>query len=306
MSAPLEPPALAERSLRALIGDPEWREAVSGDMREEFASVARRRGAAAARTWYWRQALRLTGRFAAGRLLRRRDLMRPWSPSSDFEETGGWRRGWFRDVRHAARAIGRRPSLAAVVALTLGLALAANTTIYGLIDALVLRPYRFAGVDRLVLIASDSPTAQIVDRESVSAFDFREWRESSRTVTGLAAIEWWNANLSEVDTPELLPAFKVTPNFFDTMSVQAGARPPVHKRGRGARQSSSSRPVAHPVDAEVCRRPIHGRPDDSDRRRAVRSHRGGAASDSRFLTARRFGRRLPSTPSCGAIAPPAR
>jgi predicted permease len=220
MSAPLEPPALAERSLRALISDPEWRDAVSGDMREEFASVARRRGAAAARGWYWRQALRLTGRFAAGRLLRRRDLLRPWSPATDVEESGGWRRGWLRDVRHAARSIGRRPSLAAVVALTLGLALASNATIYGLMDALVLRPYRFPGVDRLVLIASDSPTAQIIDRESVSAFDFREWRDASRTVTGLAAMEWWNANLSEVDTPELLPAFKVTPNFFDTLSVK--------------------------------------------------------------------------------------
>jgi putative ABC transport system permease protein len=220
MSVPLEPPAFAERSLRLLIGDPEWRDAVSGDMREEFASVARRRGPAAARAWYWRQALHLTGRFAAGRVLRRRDLMRPWSPSTDFEDTGGWRRGWLRDVRHAARAIGRRPSLAAVVALTLGLALAANATIYGLIDALVLRPYRFAGVDRLILVASDSPSAQIVDRESVSALDFKEWRESSRTVSELAAVEWWNANLSEVETPELLPAFKVTPNFFTTLSVQ--------------------------------------------------------------------------------------
>jgi putative ABC transport system permease protein len=219
MNAPLDPPALAERSLRALIGDPEWREAVSGDLREEFASVATRRGLSAARSWYWRQALRLSGRFAAGRVLRRRELLRTWSISSDIDETGGWRRGWLRDVRHAMRSIGRRPSLAAVVTLTLGLSLAANATIFSLMDAIVLRPYRFPGVDRLVLIASEPPTERVIDRQSVAASDFREWKDATRTVTDLAAIEWWNANLSEVDTPELVPAFKVTATFFKALSV---------------------------------------------------------------------------------------
>jgi predicted permease len=38
-------------------------------------------------------------------------------------------------------------------------------------------------------------------------------------VTNLAAIEWWNANLSEVDTPEQVPAYKVTSSFFDALAV---------------------------------------------------------------------------------------
>ena len=220
MSESLVPPLLAERLLRRQIRDADWRDAVLGDLREEFGVALRRRGAAAARSWYWRQSLRLAGRFALGRVLRRPAARRPWIASADFEEPGSWRRGWLRDVKHAGRSIARRPALAAVVAGTLALALAANATIFSIMDALVFRPYRFAGVDRIAIVASDSPSAALWDRESVSAFDFREWQRSAGSLTDLAAAEWWNANLSEVDTPEQLPAYKVTAAFFDVLQVK--------------------------------------------------------------------------------------
>src|SRR5262245_36932206 len=179
MSHTMAPPASAERLLRRVIRDADWRDAVLGDLREEFTTATRRRGAAAARAWYWRQSLRLSGRFAAGRVLRRPATGRPWIGSADFDDSGAWRRGWLRDVRHAWRSIVRRPVLAAVIAGTLALALAANATIFSIMDALVLRPYRFSGVERLVLVASDSPSAPIYDRESVSPFDFREWQRQT-------------------------------------------------------------------------------------------------------------------------------
>ena len=63
------PPSFAEQLLRASVRDAEWRDAVSGDLREEFAAHAARRGVAAASRWYWRQALPLAVRFAAGRIV---------------------------------------------------------------------------------------------------------------------------------------------------------------------------------------------------------------------------------------------
>ena len=62
MTPPSIPPPLAERVLAAAVPDAEWRESILGDLREEFAAVARAsRRAMAARKWYWRQALAIGG-----------------------------------------------------------------------------------------------------------------------------------------------------------------------------------------------------------------------------------------------------
>ncbi len=68
-SSTMHPPAWAERLLCAAVPDAQWRDAVSGDLREEFAALATRAGASIARRWYWRQALPLAARFAAGRVV---------------------------------------------------------------------------------------------------------------------------------------------------------------------------------------------------------------------------------------------
>ncbi len=67
-------------------------------------------------------------------------------------------------------AAARRSAL--VVVTTLALALAANSTIFAVLDALVLRPYRFPGVDRMVMAASSDPQQGLFDRESVAAGRF--------------------------------------------------------------------------------------------------------------------------------------
>ena len=54
---PPAPPSGAEHLLRAAVRDPEWRDAVLGDLAEEYARVGQRCGVHRARRWYWRQAL---------------------------------------------------------------------------------------------------------------------------------------------------------------------------------------------------------------------------------------------------------
>ena len=81
--------------------------------------------------------------------------------------------GWPREVRHAWRAMWQRPALSAVIVGTLALALTANAVIFNLADALYLRPFRFADVDRLILVASDTSVDKpYFDRESVAAGGF--------------------------------------------------------------------------------------------------------------------------------------
>jgi putative ABC transport system permease protein len=216
------PPAWAERLLRATVRDAEWRDAVSGDLREEFAGLSARNGAAAARRWYWRQALPLAARFAAGRIVpaltppRRQRLA-----VADIERTSLLGAGWSRELRHAWRALWQRPALTATIVCTLALALAANAVVFNLADALYLRPLRFPDVDRLLVVASDVVGDKAyLDRESVAPADFRDWQQSITTATGLAAVEWWDPNLSGVDVPEQVSGFRVTPQFFATLGVQ--------------------------------------------------------------------------------------
>lgn len=216
------PPTFAERLLRASVADPEWREAISGDLREELATVAARRGPAAATRWYWRQVLPLAVRFAVGRVLpavtppRRRRVT-----IADVEGTSALGSGWGREFRHAWRALQQRPGLAAVIVGTLAVALAANAVIFNLADALYLRPFRFADVDRLILVASDASTDKpYFDRESVAPADFRDWTRSLTTVSALSAVEWWDPNLSGVERPENLHGFLVSTNYFDLLRVR--------------------------------------------------------------------------------------
>jgi putative ABC transport system permease protein len=210
------PPRLAERLLAATVFDEAWRDSILGDLREEFAVTAQRRGTGSARRWYWSQAFLIGTRAVMARLGRRRSsgaLLR----SAEIETRAGWGAGLSRDFRHAWRTLGRRPGTSTVVTVTLAVALATNSTSYAILDALVLRPYRFAGVDRIVMVVTRHRQDSLVDREAVSPADFRDWRRESRTITQLSASEWWDASLSGIENPEQLAGFKVTAEFFDAL-----------------------------------------------------------------------------------------
>ncbi len=214
------PPRLAETLLRLSVRDADWRDAVTGDLREELATVAAARGPAAATRWYWRQVLPLAARFAIGRVVPALTPPRRRTTVADVEHTSALGSGWGREFRHAWRALGQRPALAAVIIGTLAVALAANAVIFNLADALYLRPFRFADVDRLIVVASDAGSDKpYFDRESVAAADYRDWTRTLTTVSELAALEWWDPNLSGVERPESLHGFLVTPGYFELLRV---------------------------------------------------------------------------------------
>lgn len=222
MTSPLAPPSLPERLLRASVRDPEWRDAIAGDLREEFAAVAASRGAGAARRWYWRHTLPLAARFLAGRVVPSATPARHRVTVAELEARTMLGRGWSHEWRHAWRSVWQRPALAATIVATLALALTANAVVFSLADALYLRPFRFPEVQRLILVTSDTTAdSPYLDRESVAAADFRDWQRSATTVTSLAAAAFWDPNLSGIDIPEQLPGFRVSPGFFELL----GARP---------------------------------------------------------------------------------
>jgi putative ABC transport system permease protein len=123
------------------------------------------------------------------------------------------------ELRHASRSIRKRPGIAAVIAVTLALGLGANAAIFGIIDALVLRPFTIPNVDRIALVAH----LRDGDNEpqgSVSPADFLDLRNQADTFERLAAFNWWDASLVGRDEPERVPGFQVSPDFFDVLGVR--------------------------------------------------------------------------------------
>ncbi len=208
--------SVAEQVLSLVVRDPEHRDAIIGDLREEHARQVRRVGPARARRWHFRQSLGVAVRYGTYRLLRRKPPVR-WIAIAEHDTDGGSWTGLTRDILYAWRSVTQRPALAAVVILTLGTALAANSTTLSLMDALVLRPYRFEGVDRLLVVTTKAPDDTFFDREDSAAADFREWKARATSVSQWSLHLWWDASLSGVDIPEDVAAFKVTPGFFSML-----------------------------------------------------------------------------------------
>ena len=209
----------AEQLLTLVVRDGEHRESILGDLREEHARQVRRVGPDRATRWHFRQSLGVAVRYGVGRIFRRTPPTR-WISIASMEPEGSKWSGLTRDLFYAWRAVKQRPSLSVVIVFTLAMALAANSTTFSLMDALVLRPYRFAGVERLGVVSTASPTDQFFDRMAVTAADFRDWQEQSKTIQQWAMYRWWDANLSGVDIPEQVPGFMVTPGYFSLLNVR--------------------------------------------------------------------------------------
>ena len=140
-----------------------------------------------------------------------------------------------RDLRLAFRNIRRRPGFAAAVIATLALAIGANTAIFTVVRAVLLRRLPFAHSERLFAIHSLEPGS---DRQPFAIADFLELRENARSFDALLAYGGWSANLTGVDEPVTLPAQWVSRDFFRVLGARAslGRTPmPEEERPGGAR-----------------------------------------------------------------------
>ena len=212
------PPVRAEQLLAAALGDNEWSESILGDLHEEYASLAQR-SPVRARIWYWLQALRLSARAGVGRArhARRSHHYSPATPSPACGDS--LMRTIGLETRHALRAIVKRPSLSAIVIVTLALGLGANAAVFSIFDALVLRPFTMRDVDRITLLTYSRPD-DLGRRETVSPADFLDWKKQTNVFERLAAFDWWDANLVGRDEPENVQGFRVSADFFPALGVE--------------------------------------------------------------------------------------
>ena len=120
------------------------------------------------------------------------------------------------DLRLALRMLRRAPGYALLVVVTLGLAMGAATTIFSVVDGVMLRPLGYREPDRLVSIWEKHPQ---FPEMSVSYLDFLDWRTSQRSFEGLAAFQLQGLSLSGVERPERLEGRTITANLLPLLGV---------------------------------------------------------------------------------------
>jgi predicted permease len=123
------------------------------------------------------------------------------------------------DVRYGLRAARKAPGFALAVILMLALGIGANTAIFSVINAVLLRPLPFPNADRLVRAFGKSPVSDMSD---VSPADFIDYRAQDHVFDHLDGIIDGNTifNLADKDKPKLVRGEVVTAGFFDALGIQ--------------------------------------------------------------------------------------
>jgi len=120
-------------------------------------------------------------------------------------------------IRLAVRTLARRPGFAAVTILTLGLGIGATTAIFGVIDALLLRPLPYEDAGHLVWVQNRyQPDGSV---GGISGAELTEYRESVGAFEALAAMSLQNGNLTGIDTPLRLRGSRVSREYFGLLRV---------------------------------------------------------------------------------------
>ncbi len=150
-------------------------------IRSEIEKIDRRRGDRVSRAWWWR-------------------------------ELG-------QDVRYAGRGLRKSPGFASIAILTLALGIGASTTIFTLVNSVLLRPLQYSDPERLMMVWETSPGGNA--ENLVSPAHFTDWREQAGSFTGMAAVHGGPVNLTGSGEAAQLLGQWTTDNFFQLLGADA-------------------------------------------------------------------------------------
>ncbi len=128
-------------------------------------------------------------------------------------------RNFLQDLRFSARTLRNSPGFALTAILTLAVGIGAVTSIFSVVDSVLLKPFAFASPDRLVMLHEYLPelaSSPLPDNPN----HFLNWQSNAKTFTGLSILNNSNSSISVgTDHPELVSGLRVEPNFFDVLGA---------------------------------------------------------------------------------------
>jgi putative ABC transport system permease protein len=245
MKKTTDPPRLAIWLLTRRLSA-EWRDFVVGDLEEEF-STRSVDSPVAAHAWFWWQTMRC---LAAPPPVRPNPLPMGSSPGDSRM------RALFADLRYAFRVTSRTPSFAVAVVSVLALGIGANTTIFSIVNAVLLRPLPFEEPERLVRIFTRTPGGRLFE---LSPGKFYDWQRDAQSFEGMAMYQccgFRELALTGTGTARTVRATAVSAGFFEIVR----ARPALGRVFRQEEDTPGGKHVAVLSD-RFWRTEFGGKPD---------------------------------------------
>jgi putative ABC transport system permease protein len=125
-----------------------------------------------------------------------------------------------QDIRYGLRMLAKNPAFTAIAVIALALGIGANSAIFSVVDAVLLRPLPFKNSNQLVMLWENA-THLGFPRDTPSPANFFDWQKQATTFTGMAAMSERSFNLTGVGEPERLEGRRVSANLFELLGVSA-------------------------------------------------------------------------------------
>ncbi|MGQ0537312.1 MAG: ABC transporter permease [Gemmatimonadaceae bacterium] len=156
-----------------------------------------------------------------------------------------------QDLRSALRSVVKNPGFAAIVAGCVAIGIAVNTTIFSVVDAIMIRPFDFERPEQLVHLSEMQPRTG--DTRSTSYLNFQDWRSEARSFSAMAAFSFRGLAITDGEEPERLDGNSVSWNLFQMLGKPAQV-------GRLFREEEDrpGAPGAVLLSDELWRRRYHG------------------------------------------------
>jgi putative ABC transport system permease protein len=129
-----------------------------------------------------------------------------------------WIENLLKDIRYGWRNLLRTPGFTCVAIVALALGIGANTAIFGVVNAVLLKPLAYRDADRLVTVLHNGTGP-------VATANYFDWRDQSQSFEAMAAADYWSPNVSNTDPSDSHPAehllgLKVTQNLLPMLGVE--------------------------------------------------------------------------------------
>jgi predicted permease len=125
-----------------------------------------------------------------------------------------------KDLQLAVRMLRKNSAFTVLAVLTLALGIGANSAIFSVVDAILLRPLPYPEPTRLVRLWECHPSRGYF-RNVVNPLNFLDWRDNSKSFQSMAAIMGSSNNLNAQGQPVAVPGLRVSPEFFSILEVHA-------------------------------------------------------------------------------------
>src|SRR6185503_10430073 len=124
-----------------------------------------------------------------------------------------------KDIKYAVRGLIKRPGFTIIALITLALGIGANTAIFSVVNAVLLRPLPFQDPEKLVIVWEDATFAGF-PRNTPAPANYVDWKTQNQSFADMAASHETSFNLTGDGEPERVAAYSVNYNFFPLFGVQ--------------------------------------------------------------------------------------